>query len=250
MRRQTNWRKHFSSVVLASLLLWTLMLAACGNPQPTPTPTPSPSINYHWSSPTNGEPIKNTINASVELESNGVVMKIVVFVEQNRKIVSLCTGGEKGTTWTCHGNVKDIQPRLDAGNIDVFFTAYNAQGQPVLSKSSIVEVKYIEPGGYWISPLQGPLHRIVHFSARAFRTFPSEPILDHVNFTVYSQGWQIACTVSAPGAGPNKNIFSCDADFQALGVIPGQVIVSFDAYERGGYYNLSPNGEHTFQYAP
>lgn len=230
--------------LIVAFAFFAIALVACGgNPQP---------ITYHWISPKNGELIKNTINTSVSLESGGVVRKLIFFVEESgRSAVQLCIAGENGTTWGCHGNIKDIQPRFNAGKVDVFFTAYNSQGQPVLNKSSSVQVKYIEPGGYWISPTKSPLHRFVHFAAQAFRTFPTdtqEPPVDHVNFTVFSQGrWQVACTVRPPSSG---DVYSCTADFQGLGVVAGQVIVSFDVYEKGGFYNLSPNGEHMFQYQP
>jgi hypothetical protein len=107
------------------------------------------------------------------------------------------------------------------------------------------------PGGIWTdpSPTDGQVvSDVIHFAAHAYPTNPGDPAIDHVNFTVGSQGsWKVACTASPPATG---DVFSCDANLKDLGVSYGQIQVSFDVYDQAGNVNLAPNGVHTLTYAP
>jgi len=113
--------------------------------------------------------------------------------------------------------------------------------------------RHIQPGGEWISPLNGQVvGRVVHFAAYAYPTHPGEPLIDHVNFTASWPGvdprkWKIACIAMPPA--PN-DVFSCNADLSLLGAIAGPLRISFDVYDKAGNAHLAPNGEHTITYAP
>jgi len=110
----------------------------------------------------------------------------------------------------------------------------------------------IKPGGGWISPIGKTVKSRIYFAAYAYPTHEGEPAIDHVNFTIYWQGvdprkWVIACVARKPF---KKDIFSCMADLHALGVPAGDVMISFDVYDRQGNHNNSPNGLHTVTYSP
>ncbi len=45
-------------------------------------------------------------------------------------------------------------------------------------------------------------------------------------------------------------MFACNANLRKLGAPTGQIIVSFDVYDRQENVNLAPNGEHTLIYSP
>src|SRR5207247_10028442 len=106
-------------------------------------------------------------------------------------------------------------------------------------------------GGLWTdpSPKNGDtVTDVIHFAAHAYPTNPGDPSIDHVNFTVGSQGtWKVACTASPPATG---DVFSCDANLKDVGISYGQIQVSFDVYDQAGHVNYAPNGEHTLTYAP
>ena len=111
---------------------------------------------------------------------------------------------------------------------------------------------HIKPGGAWISPIGSTVGDVVHFAAYAYPTNKGEPEIDHVNFTAYWQGvdprtWKIVCVACVPAS---KDVFTCDANLRLLGAIPGQIIISFDVYDRQGNVNFAPNGEHKFIYVP
>jgi transcriptional regulator with XRE-family HTH domain len=112
---------------------------------------------------------------------------------------------------------------------------------------------HVKPGGGWITPLNGQtVGKVVHFAAYAYPTHSGEPLIDHVNFTAWWQGadprkWEIVCVATPPA--PN-DVFSCNADLSLLGVVAGQIHISFDVYDRTGNANLAPNGEHTIIYSP
>jgi len=111
---------------------------------------------------------------------------------------------------------------------------------------------HIKPGGAWISPVGSTVSSIIHFAAYAYPTNKGDPEIDHVNFTAYWQGvdprtWKIACVAHIP---ISKDVFACDANLKQLGAIAGQIIISFDVYDRQGNVNFAPNGEHTLIYAP
>ncbi len=111
---------------------------------------------------------------------------------------------------------------------------------------------HIKPGGAWISPVGKTVSDIIHFAAYAYPTNKGDPEIDHVNFTMYWQGvdpraWKIACVARVP---IRNDVFVCDANLKLLGAIPGQIIISFDVYDRQGNVNFAPNGEHTLIYAP
>jgi transcriptional regulator with XRE-family HTH domain len=113
--------------------------------------------------------------------------------------------------------------------------------------------RHIKPGGGWISPFNGQVvSEVVHFAAYAYPTHPKEPLIDHVNFTVWWQGvdlriWKVACTATPPAS---NDVFSCNTDLRLLGAVAGPIRVSFDVYDQAGNANLAPNGEHTITYAP
>ncbi len=111
------------------------------------------------------------------------------------------------------------------------------------------------PGGVWQSPdnnitTSGP----IHFSASAYPSNTCGAPIRSVNFTVWwpalgpqSGPWKTACALTSPVSGTT---YACDVDLGALGAPPGQVLVSFDVYDQSGLYNLSPQGEHSVNYAP
>ena len=110
----------------------------------------------------------------------------------------------------------------------------------------------IKPGGAWISPSGKTIGDVIHFAAYAYPTNNGDPEIDHVNFTVYWQGvdprkWIIACVARRP---IRKDVFACDVNLRKLGAPVGQIIVSFDVYDRQGNVNLAPNGKHTLMYLP
>src|SRR6266487_6501558 len=109
----------------------------------------------------------------------------------------------------------------------------------------------ITPGGAWISPGGKTIGDVIPFAAYAYPTHPGDPEIDHVNFTIYWQGvdprkWIIACVARRP---VRNDMFACNANLRKLGAHTGQIIVSFDVYDRQGNVNLAPNGEHTFIYS-
>ncbi len=111
---------------------------------------------------------------------------------------------------------------------------------------------HIKPGGEWISPVGSTTGDIVHFAAYAFPTNNGDPQIDYVNFTALWQGidprtWKIVCVARVP---VRKDVYACDANLQLLGAPPGQIIISFDVYDRQGNVNLAPNGKHRLMYVP
>ena len=110
----------------------------------------------------------------------------------------------------------------------------------------------IKPGGAWISPSGKTVGDVIPFAAYAYPTHSGDPEIDHVNFTIYWQGedprkWTIACVARRP---IRNDMFACNANLRKLGAPAGQIIVSFDVYDRQGNVNLAPNGEHTLIYSP
>jgi len=110
----------------------------------------------------------------------------------------------------------------------------------------------IKPGGAWISPGGKTIGDIIPFAAYAYPTHSGDPAIDHVNFTIYWQGvdprkWIIACVARRP---IRNDMFACNANLRKLGAPAGQIIVSFDVYDRQGNVNLAPNGEHKLIYTP
>src|SRR6266516_3763306 len=110
----------------------------------------------------------------------------------------------------------------------------------------------IKPGGAWISPGGKTIGDVIPFAAYAYPTHSGDPEIDHVNFTIYWQGedprtWLIACVARRP---IRNDIFACNANLRQLGAPAGQIIISFDVYDRQGNKNLAPNGEHTLIYSP
>lgn len=108
----------------------------------------------------------------------------------------------------------------------------------------------IKPGGAWISPTGSTVGDMIHFAAYAYPTNNGDPQIDHVNFTAYWQGvdprvWKIVCVARVP---IRKDVYACDANIKLLGAPPGQIIISFDVYDRQGNANLAPNGEHKLMY--
>jgi transcriptional regulator with XRE-family HTH domain len=111
---------------------------------------------------------------------------------------------------------------------------------------------HIKPGGEWISPVGSTTSDIVHFAAYAFPTNNGDPQIDYVNFTALWQGidprtWKIVCVARVP---VRKDVYACDANLRLLGAPPGQIIISFDVYDRQGNVNLAPNGKHRLMYVP
>ncbi len=112
--------------------------------------------------------------------------------------------------------------------------------------------KAIKPGGAWISPSEKTIGDVIPFAAYAYPTHSGDPEIDHVNFTIYWQGvdprkWIIACVARRP---IRNDMFACNANLRKLGAPAGQIIVSFDVYDRQGNVNFAPNGEHTLIYSP
>ena len=113
--------------------------------------------------------------------------------------------------------------------------------------------KPIKPGGEWISPTEKTVGRFIHFAAYAYPTNNTDPMIDHVNFTIYWQGvdprqWIIACVARKP---VNKDMYECNADLHMLGVpARQQITMSFDIYDKQENYNNAPNGTHTLTYTP
>lgn len=112
----------------------------------------------------------------------------------------------------------------------------------------------IKPGGVWIAPnaTNAMVGDVVHFAAYAYPTHQGDPTIDYVNFTMYWPGvdprvWKIVCKVRVPTA---KDLYACDVNLRALGVVPGPITVSFDVYDRQGHVNFAPNGEHHLIYVP
>jgi hypothetical protein len=112
----------------------------------------------------------------------------------------------------------------------------------------------IKPGGVWVAPntANGTVGDVVHFAALAYPTNEGDPAIDYVNFTMYWPGvdphvWKIVCVVRVP---VGKDIYACDVNLRALGVLPGPITVSFDVYDRQGHVNFAPNGEHHLTYVP
>ena len=110
----------------------------------------------------------------------------------------------------------------------------------------------VRPGGAWISPTGSTVGNIVHFAAYAYPTHNGEPAIDHVNFTAYWPGvdprvWKIVCVVRQP---VHQDVYACVVNLQLLGAPAGQIIISFDVYDRQGNANLAPNGKHRVMYAP
>ncbi len=90
----------------------------------------------------------------------------------------------------------------------------------------------------------------MHFAAYAYPTNKGDPAINHVDFTAYWQGvdprrWVIACVARVP---VQLDVFACDANLWLLGAPPGQIIISFDVYDRQGNVNFSPNGKHMVVY--
>ena len=111
---------------------------------------------------------------------------------------------------------------------------------------------HIKPGGEWISPVGSTTGDIIHFAAYAYPTNDGDPQIDYVNFTALWQGidprtWKIVCMVRVP---VRKDVYACDANLRMLGAPPGQIIISFDVYDRQGNVNLAPNGMHRLIYLP
>jgi hypothetical protein len=111
---------------------------------------------------------------------------------------------------------------------------------------------HIKPGGAWISPIGPTVGDIVHFAAYAYPTNNGDPQIDHVNFTAYWPGvdprtWKIVCVARVP---VRKDVYACDANLRLLGAPSGQIIISFDVYDRQGNANLAPNGKPRLMYLP
>lgn len=110
----------------------------------------------------------------------------------------------------------------------------------------------VKPGGVWVSPAGLTVGDIVLFEAYAYPTHPSDPVIDHVNFTAYWPGvdpraWKIICQERVP---IRKDVYACDANLKQLGAVPGQITISFDVYDVQGNVSFAPNGEHTITYLP
>ena len=110
----------------------------------------------------------------------------------------------------------------------------------------------IKPGGVWVSPTGSTIGDMMHFAAYAYPTNPGDPAIDHVNFTMYWPGvdprtWKIACTIYVP---VGEDLYVCDVNLRHLGAVPGQIVISFDVYDRQGHVNFAPNGEHHLIYVP
>lgn len=128
-------------------------------------------------------------------------------------------------------------------------TAVSPTTPPTIAPTAIPTLANpsIEPGGVWISPQDGETitDGLIHFAAHAYPTSPSDPPIDHVNFTLNTDGnWQIVCTVSAQQA--SGDVYVCDVQTADLA---GTVQVSFDVYDQAGSANLAPNGVHTLTFA-
>jgi transcriptional regulator with XRE-family HTH domain len=110
----------------------------------------------------------------------------------------------------------------------------------------------IKPGGSWFSPSGNTVGDQISFAAYAYPTHPSDPAIDHVNFTIYWQGvdphkWIIACVANRP---IRNDIYACNINLRQLGTPAGMIKISFDVYDRQGNKNLAPNGVHMLIYAP
>jgi transcriptional regulator with XRE-family HTH domain len=110
----------------------------------------------------------------------------------------------------------------------------------------------IKPGGGWISPVGKIVKSKVDFAAYAYPTHAGDPAIDHVNFTLYWQGvdprqWVIACVARKP---IKKDIFACTANLSALKAPTGEIVISFDVYDKQGNHSNAPMGLHTVMYSP
>ncbi len=143
-------------------------------------------------------------------------------------------------------------------NLIVFSTIFLILILVVVGIGFLIYITYpphpiaIKPGGAWISPGGKTIGDVIPFAAYAYPTHSGDPEIDHVNFTIYWQGvdprkWIIACVARRP---IRNDMFACNANLRKLGAPAGQIIVSFDVYDRQGNVNLAPNGEHTFISSP
>jgi N-acetylneuraminic acid mutarotase len=106
------------------------------------------------------------------------------------------------------------------------------------------------PGGTWISPDDnfGITGNSLHFAAHAY-DYQGGSGVAYVNFTAWWQGvdpkvWYTPCKVSSPTSG-TTDVYECNwnlTDASGQPVPNGPITVSFDVYDKAGYYNLAPNG--------
>jgi transcriptional regulator with XRE-family HTH domain len=163
--------------------------------------------------------------------------------------------GKVGTT-SNRPRMSPASPRKH--NLIVFSTILLILILVVVGIGFLIHITYpphptaIKPGGAWISPAGKTIGDVIPFAAYAYPTHSGDPEIDHVNFTIYWQGvdprkWIIACVARRP---VRNDMFACNANLRKLGAPAGQIIVSFDVYDRQGNVNLAPNGEHTLIYTP
>ena len=130
-----------------------------------------------------------------------------------------------------------------------YVTIWISNGVQFGRGTNITVTVRIIPGGLWISPTDGQtIKDIISFAAHAYPTNPSDPPIDHVNFTArWNGGWRIACTVH-----PNRidDTFRCNASLKQLEAPAGRIQVSFDVYDKMNDVNKAPNGVRTIIYPP
>ncbi len=108
-------------------------------------------------------------------------------------------------------------------------------------------------GGVWISPTKGQVvHTIVTFAAYAAPAKPTDPKIDHVNFTAWWPGvnpnhWVILCTAFSHNT---QNVFSCKSNLALLAAPAGNIHISFDVYNSQGNVRYSPDNEFDIVYVP
>jgi len=134
--------------------------------------------------------------------------------------------------------------------IGVLLVNRNSSSSPHMYTS--LHIKII-PGGSWISPRDEQIvGDVLHFAAYAYPTNRGDPAIDYVNFTMWWQGvdprtWIVACNLHRP---VSKDVYACDVNLAKLGVLAGQIRISFDVYDKKGNKNLAPNGVHSVIYSP
>lgn len=121
------------------------------------------------------------------------------------------------------------------------------QDNSVLLPKCKEEKQQIKPGGVWIKPKNGEnVKDILRFAAYAYPTHPSDPAINHVNFTLGWNGyWQVACVAHPPASG---TLYSGEVDLRQLDLPPGELRVSFDVYDQLNNVNLAPQGKRTIQW--
>lgn len=100
------------------------------------------------------------------------------------------------------------------------------------------------PGGVWVRPEHGEqIEDSLSFAAYAYPTRPTDPPIDHVNFTVGWHGyWQVAHVAYPPASG---SYYSGEVDLRSLDLpldTLEKLSVSFDVYDREGHVNFAPHG--------